>query len=75
MRPDLKHITNEQKWYLIDKIMKQIEVQKNKVGCFYADETYTITALKRALEIKNKTKKLKELSEEEFINHWESIFR
>ena len=54
MRSDLKHLTNEQKWYLIDKIMKQIEVQTNKVGCFYADETYTITALKRALEIKKK---------------------
>ena len=52
MRKDLKHITNEQKMYLIDKIMKQIEVQTNKIGCFYADENYTITALKRALEIK-----------------------
>lgn len=52
MRKDLKHITNEQKLYLIDKIMKQIEVQTNKIGCFYADENYTITALKRALEIK-----------------------
>jgi len=52
MRKDLQHLTNEQKLYLIDKIMKQIEVQTNKIGCFYADENYTITALKRALEIK-----------------------
>lgn len=52
MRKDLQYLTNEQKLYLIDKIMKQIEVQTNKIGCFYADENYTITALKRALEIK-----------------------
>lgn len=59
MRKDLQYLTTEQKLYLIDKIMKQIEVQKNKIGCFYADENYTITALKRALEIKNEKKEEK----------------
>lgn len=57
MRKDLQYLTNEQKLYLINKIMKQIEVQKNKIGCFYADENYTITALKRALEINARKKK------------------
>ncbi len=52
MTKDLKFLSNEQKEYLLKKIMKQIESQTEKVGCFWADEKYTVTAIKRALEIK-----------------------
>lgn len=53
MRKDLHHLSNEQKQYLLNKILKQIEVQTERVGCFWADDSYAITAIKRALEIKN----------------------
>lgn len=54
MRQDLKFLTQEQKVYLIKKICKEIQLQTNKVGCFWAEEEYTLTALKRAFELKNK---------------------
>jgi len=51
MRKDL-NLSKEQKEYLLNKIMKQINIQTSKSGFFYADEKCTETAIKRALEIK-----------------------